>query len=91
MARQRTLWSARENRSRLAGLLSRRNTASHRCIIGPNPGRSPSVRSRPQPGRHGRVFSPSLSKVYKKTADPMGVPPDWNNQMTSYGGMTHIR
>ena len=60
-------------------------------MIAPNRGRSPSVRSRLWPGRHGRVRSPSLSKVYKKTADPMGVPPNWNNQMTSYGGMTHIR
>ena len=34
------------NRSRLAGLLSRRNTASHRCVFGPGTGRSPSARSR---------------------------------------------
>jgi hypothetical protein len=33
------------SRSRLAGLLSRRNTASHRCNL-PDTGRSPSVRSR---------------------------------------------
>ena len=55
-----------ENRSRLPGLLSRRNTASHRCFSGPDPGRSPSARSRWSRGAGVRVLRctsfPSQSK-----------------------------
>ena len=60
-----------EMRSRLTGLLSRRNTASHRCLAGPDPGRSPSARSRMARGA-GKRFSlhAPFSKEWKNGGGP---------------------
>ena len=62
-------------RSRLTGLLSRRNTASHRCSPGPGTGRSPSARSRPKAG--APALPPSLFETWSlqsKRGHPMGAP-----------------
>ncbi len=57
-----------EVRSRLTGLLSRRNTASHRCLAGPDPGRSPSARSRKTGVPENVVFphAPFSKRVEKR-------------------------
>ena len=76
-------------RSRLTGLLSRRNTASHRCAVDPDTGRSPSVRSRP--GRDVRGFLLLSETSASKTGPPHGQPRFQSFVMTTYGGITHIR
>ena len=76
-------------RSRLAGLLSRRNTASHRCAVDPGTGRSPSARSRT--GRDVRGFPPPFRKELVKTGPPHGQPRFQQQITTTYGGITHIR
>ena len=62
-----------ENRSRLTGLLSRRNTASHRCLW---PGHR-ALPLCPLPAGPGRRYGFSLLPVksVKKTADTHGYPP----------------
>ena len=62
-----------EGRSRLTGLLSRRNTASHRCLW---PGHR-ALPLCPLPAGPGRRYGFSLLPVkrVKKTADTHGYPP----------------
>ena len=86
---------AGNNRSRLAGLLSRRNTASHRCLLGPDPGRSPSVRSRFFTGTPGFFHIPPEKSGYTKNG---GGPKRTASAKSAYdcgkrpsGGMTRIR
>ena len=62
-----------EMRSRLTGLLSRRNTASHRCLAGPDPGRSPSARSRMARGAGKRFSLPAPFSIEWKN----GGGPTW--------------
>ena len=73
------------NRSRLAGLLSRRNTASHRCYYKTQgaPPLSAAVISRNSP-------SASLQKSAKKQETPDEVSPK-KQFYTSYGGIIRIR
>ena len=70
-----------KSRSRLAGLLSRRNTASHRCISGPDAGRSPSIRRRHS--RHAETLFPSrlLLKSVKKQKAPIREPAGENDSL----------
>ena len=79
-----------QGRSRLNGLLSRRNTASHRTHIGPNAGRSPSVRRRPS--RPAGLISPRLlpCKSQKTNGDSQGSPHRCEKPTPS-GGITRIR
>ncbi len=93
-----------KHRSRLPGLLSRRNTASHRCrdppggtrvLSGPDAGRSPSVRSRPsEPGRRCMsLCAHLLHKGFEKTrrtAETRAAVKSPNEQ-TPYGGMIRVR
>ena len=79
-------------RSRLTGLLSRRNTASHRCVSGTGTGRSPSARSRS--GTGAPRFSPPFEKSCKwKNGAARRAAPCHHKRtaMTTYGGITHIR
>ena len=74
------------NRSRLTGLLSRRNTASHRCHTGP--GRSPSARHGLTVDAHFPPFCPGV----QNQETPVGMSPGHNKfHMTPYGGMIRIR
>ena len=63
------------------------------ALAGPDPGRSPSARSRINRGAGNSAVSPrSLRKKVEKTAgDPKGPPAASDRMMTSYGGITHIR
>ena len=77
-------------RSRLTGLLSRRNTASHRSHR--TQGAPPSP---PRPARNGaHILSPVClcvcASAQQKTEAPDGAS-EKNHSLTSYGGITRIR
>lgn len=74
------------NRSRLTGLLSRRNTASHRCHTRPR-----ALPLSPPRTYRGCPFSPLLSRC-TKPGDTCGDV-SWSQwfHMTPYGGMIRIR
>ena len=80
-------------RSRLPGLLSRRNTASHRCVFGPDTGRSPSVRSRfpgtPLSSPATRPFPSKSSFWHQKNRRTQG--PRRSSDVTSCIGIARIR
>ena len=82
---------AGNNRSRLAGLLSRRNTASHRCFLARIQGAPP----RSAPGRTPgcRLFPPLTlpsERIVKnkKRETPACLPPKGRNP--SYGGISSL-
>ena len=79
-----------QGRSRLTGLLSRRNTASHRTHIWPGRRALP-LRPPPAKRRHAEIFplAPPSDRMSKNKKAPKREP--GRRKMTPSGGITRIR